>query len=355
MSNDTKPEIATTVGDYGRWISERDNGFAGHRCSICKTWVATGKELVCNCSEASVSEATIEPRDFCSCLMPLGSKTCHHCKKPVRPVSEAPPETIYVNEKAAAIPMNGVYTLTQHDGDIVYARVHQPSATVDEAAKRAAEEVHRRWFIDSHKGELETAISEGETEVDVFIHKYHMTSVALAIKAVINKHITAELNAVHQPSVQAADVRSELLLLLQRMSELTLDEEFSGHHQNGFEMFRTQAEAVIKSRLATSPVQADESSDALKVVEFVAYWRGLYAHHQNVEEGDYLACLRALEELLELFPDKWWVSVEPPATWFHQGKVNHGDWEIVLNTANKFEAPTLVEAMAKVREWKEQQ
>lgn len=69
--------------------------------------------------------------------------------------------------------------------------------------------------------------------------------------------IATELS-VHQPDVQAADVRSELFLLLRRMSELTLDEGFSGHHQNGFEMFRTQAEAVIKSRLAASPVQPEE-------------------------------------------------------------------------------------------------
>lgn len=39
----------------------------------------------------------------------------------------APPEHIYVNEKAAAIPMCGVYTLTSHEGDIEYSRV----STVD--------------------------------------------------------------------------------------------------------------------------------------------------------------------------------------------------------------------------------
>jgi hypothetical protein len=22
---------------------------------------------------------------YCTCLMPLGSKTCHHCRKPVKP------------------------------------------------------------------------------------------------------------------------------------------------------------------------------------------------------------------------------------------------------------------------------
>lgn len=42
-----------------------------------------------------------------------------------------------------------------------------------------------------------------------------------------------------------------------------------------------------------------EKNPARKVIEFVAYWRGLYALHRNVEEGDYLACLRCSGESVQ--------------------------------------------------------
>lgn len=36
----------------------------------------------------TTNQAT-ETHEFCECLMPLGSKTCHHCKKLVRPIHRA--------------------------------------------------------------------------------------------------------------------------------------------------------------------------------------------------------------------------------------------------------------------------
>lgn len=64
---------------------------------------------------------------------------------PINPAPQ-PPERIYVNEKCAVIPMNGVYTLRSHEGDVEYVRADiaasraQPDAqTVIDAITKAAQ------------------------------------------------------------------------------------------------------------------------------------------------------------------------------------------------------------------------
>ena len=54
----------------------------------------------------------------------------------LRAPAEAPVH-IYVNAKCAAIPMNGVYTLTHHDGDLRYTR--ETSSSREQAYKAVVE------------------------------------------------------------------------------------------------------------------------------------------------------------------------------------------------------------------------
>lgn len=52
-------------------------------CPLDKPYTKVGR-----LSPVFDSERSPERHEFCDCLMPLGSKTCHHCKKPVRPAPQ---------------------------------------------------------------------------------------------------------------------------------------------------------------------------------------------------------------------------------------------------------------------------
>lgn len=71
---------------------------------------------------AEVRECVIDTsHDGCAwdwCLM--HGRKMSDCRRLVNDTEAAPPEHIYVNERAAAVPMNGVYTLSKHEGDLEY-------------------------------------------------------------------------------------------------------------------------------------------------------------------------------------------------------------------------------------------
>jgi hypothetical protein len=157
------------------------------------------------------------------------------------------------------------------------------------------------------------------------------------------------------------------------------------------------ASALAQVRQQSSSVPSELQADIKKVVEFVACSRILFAHHVNVQEGDYLACLRcsgeskyhgreltpadvvhdkgcpvalavsilpllsssvpaqpeseveaALVELRRMFPD-YWVRIDQSVRWGPEmnAEPTHLVTIIIDKLVDDFEGSTLAEAMQK--------
>lgn len=61
---------------------------------------------------------------------------------------------------------------------------------------------------------------------------------------------------------RATVAQDELRLLLRRVSELTINGEFSSNYQHGFEQFRDQMTAVLKARIAARCATGETTVEA---------------------------------------------------------------------------------------------